>query len=280
MSIMIAAKAASSTEGANHDIIKEKEMEELMSEEKKELTGYIHSLESFGSVDGPGVRYVIFVSGCAMRCQFCHNPDTWDMKVGTPYTADELLKKAVRYKGYWGKEGGITVSGGEPMLQIDFLTELFRKAKAQGIHTTLDTSGNPFTREGERFEKIRKLLEVTDLVMLDIKHIDDEEHKKLTGHTNKNILDCARYLSEQGIPMWIRHVLVPGITDNDEYLKKTREFIDTLDTVMKVEVLPYHTLGEYKWKELGIPYKLEGVEPPTEERIQNAKKILEFNKYK
>ena len=157
-----------------------------MSEEKKELTGYIHSLESFGSVDGPGVRYVIFVSGCAMRCQFCHNPDTWDMKVGTPYTADELLKKAVRYKGYWGKEGGITVSGGEPMLQIDFLTELFRKAKAQGIHTTLDTSGNPFTREGERFEKIRKLLKVTDLVMLDIKHIDDEQHKILTGQIRQD----------------------------------------------------------------------------------------------
>ena len=180
-------------------------MEELMSEEKKELTGYIHSLESFGSVDGPGVRYVIFVSGCAMRCQFCHNPDTWDMKVGTPYTAEELLKKAVRYKGYWGKEGGITVSGGEPMLQLDFLTELFQKAKAQGIHTTLDTSGNPFTREGERFEKIRKLLEVTDLVMLDIKHIDDEQHKILTGQTNRNILDMARYLDEIGKPMWIRH---------------------------------------------------------------------------
>ena len=158
--------------------------------------------------------------------------------------------------------------------------DLFRKAHERGINTNLDTSGQPFTREEPFFSKFNELLKYTDLVMLDIKHIDDEEHRKLTGHTNKNILDCARYLSEQGIPMWIRHVLVPGITDNDEYLKKTREFIDTLDTVMKVEVLPYHTLGEYKWKELGIPYKLEGVEPPTEERIQNAKKILEFNKYK
>ena len=168
----------------------------------------------------------------------------------------------------------------EALLQIDFLIDLFRKAHERGINTDLDTSGQPFTREEPFFSKFNELLKYTDLVMLDIKHIDDEEHKKLTGHTNKNILDCARYLSEQGIPMWIRHVLVPGITDNDEYLKKTREFIDTLDTVMKVEVLPYHTLGEYKWKELGIPYKLEGVEPPTEERIQNAKKILEFNKYK
>ena len=217
-------------------------MEELMSEEKKELTGYIHSLESFGSVDGPGVRYVIFVSGCAMRCQFCHNPDTWDMKVGTPYTADELLKKAVRYKGYWGKEGGITVSGGEPMLQIDFLTELFRKAKAQGIHTTLDTSGNPFTREGERFEKIRKLLEVTDLVMLDIKHIDDEQHKILTGQTNRNILDMARYLDEIGKPMWIRHVLVPERSDKDEYLTRLDAFILWLTgvevTVIGEELVP------------------------------------------
>ena len=160
------------------------------------------------------------------------------------------------------------------------LIDLFRKAHERDINTNLDTSGQPFTREEPFFSKFNELLKYTDLVMLDIKHIDDEEHKKLTGHTNKNILDCARYLSEQGIPMWIRHVLVPGITDNDEYLKKTREFIDTLDTVMKVEVLPYHTLGAYKWKELGIPYKLEGVEPPTEERIQNAKKILEFNKYK
>ena len=194
--------------------------------------------------------------------------------------ADELLDKAERFRSYWGKEGGITVSGGEALLQIDFLIDLFRKAHERGINTNLDTSGQPFTREEPFFSKFNELLKYTDLVMLDIKHIDDEEHKKLTGHTNKNILDCARYLSEQGIPMWIRHVLVPGITDNDEYLKKTREFIDTLDTVMKVEVLPYHTLGEYKWKELGIPYKLEGVEPPTEERIQNAKKILEFNKYK
>ena len=249
-------------------------MEELMSEEKKELTGYIHSLESFGSVDGPGVRYVIFVSGCAMRCQFCHNPDTWDMKVGTPYTAEELLKKAVRYKGYWGKEGGITVSGGEPMLQLDFLTELFQKAKAQGIHTTLDTSGNPFTREGERFEKIRKLLEVTDLVMLDIKHIDDEQHKILTGQTNRNILDMARYLDEIGKPMWIRHVLVPERSDKDEYLIRLNVFIQSLHNVQKVEVLPYHTLGAYKWKELGYEYPLEGIDPPTQERIKNANQLL------
>ena len=242
--------------------------------------GFVHSIESFGSVDGPGIRFLIFLQGCPMRCQFCHNPDSWKTGVGEEWYADDLLDKAERFRSYWGDKGGITVSGGEALLQIDFLLELFEKAHQRGINTCLDTSAQLFTRKGVFFEKFERLMQVTDTVLLDIKHIDDEEHKKLTGHTNKNILDCARYLSEQGIPMWIRHVLVPGITDNDEYLKKTREFIDTLDTVMKVEVLPYHTLGAYKWKELGIPYKLEGVEPPTEERIQNAKKILEFNKYK
>lgn len=249
------------------------------------MDGKIHSIETFGLVDGPGVRYVLFLQGCNMRCKYCHNPETWSFDDAKfTVSAKDAFNKAYKYKNYWRKNGkpngGITVSGGEPLLQIDFVTEFFKLAKEKGVHTTLDSSGSAFTREEPFFSKFNELLKYTDLVMLDIKHIDDEEHKKLTGHTNKNILDCARYLSEQGIPMWIRHVLVPGITDNDEYLQKTREFIDTLDTVMKVEVLPYHTLGEYKWKELGIPYKLEGVEPPTEERIQNAKKILEFNKYK
>ena len=248
------------------------------------MDGKIHSIETFGLVDGPGVRYVLFLQGCNMRCKYCHNPETWSFDDAKfTVSAKDAFNKAYKYKNYWRKNGkpngGITVSGGEPLLQIDFVTEFFKLAKEKGVHTTLDSSGSAFTREEPFFSKFNELLKYTDLVMLDIKHIDDEEHKKLTGHTNKNILDCARYLSEQGIPMWIRHVLVPGITDKDEYLIKTREFIDTLDTVMKVEVLPYHTLGEYKWKELGIPYKLEGVDPPSEERIQNAKKILEFSKY-
>ena len=243
-------------------------------EQANEIKGYVHSLESFGSVDGPGVRYVIFLTGCAMRCQFCHNPDTWNLKKGTLYTADELLKTALRYRTYWGDKGGITVSGGEPLLQIDFLIELFRKAKEAGVHTTLDTSGNPFTREEPFFGKVQELMKYTDLFMLDIKHIDDEEHKKLTGQTNKNILDMAQYLSKNGKKMWIRHVLVPGITTDERYLKQLREFIDTLKTVDRVEVLPYHTLGVFKWKELGIPYQLDGVEPPTEEQIECAKRIL------
>ena len=241
-----------------------------------EVKGYIHSTESFGSVDGPGVRFIIFVSGCPMRCQFCHNPDTWTMKDADWQTADEVLKKALRYKNYWGEKGGITVSGGEPLLQIDFLIELFRKAKKNGVHTTLDTSGNPFTREEPYFSKFNELMKYTDLFMLDIKHIDDEEHKKLTGQTNKNILDMAQYLSKNGKKMWIRHVLVPGITTDERYLKQLREFIDTLKTVDRVEVLPYHTLGVFKWKELGIPYQLEGVEPPTKEQIECAKRILNY----
>ena len=236
--------------------------------------GYIHSLESFGSVDGPGVRYIIFTTGCAMRCQFCHNPDTWIMSKGTEYTADELLNKAIKYRSYWGKEGGITVSGGEPLLQIDFLTELFEKAKEMGIHTTLDTSGNPFTREEPFFSKFERLMKSTDLILLDIKHIDDEQHKILTEQSNKNILDLARYLSDINKPVWIRHVLVPERNDKDEYLIRLREFIDTLQNVQKVEVLPYHTLGVYKWQELGYEYKLEGIEPPTKERVDNARKIL------
>ncbi|MDO4647089.1 MAG: pyruvate formate-lyase-activating protein [Eubacteriales bacterium] len=236
--------------------------------------GYVHSLESFGSVDGPGVRYLIFLTGCAMRCQFCHNPDTWKMTDGTEYTADELLEKAVRYRSYWGAEGGITVSGGEPLLQIDFLLELFTKAKKMGIHTTLDTSGNPFTRKEPFFGKFQKLMEVTDLLLLDIKQINPVRHKILTGQENDNILDLANYLSEIHKPVWIRHVLVPKRSDFDEDLYKLREFLDTLTNVERVEVLPYHTLGVYKWEQLGIPYELTGIDSPTRERVENAEKIL------
>lgn len=238
------------------------------------MEGYIHSTESFGSVDGPGVRFVIFTAGCPMRCQFCHNPDTWNMKTGTLTSTDDLIKKALRYRSYWGDEGGITVSGGEPLLQIDFLTELFKKAKENGIHTTLDTSGNPFTREEPFFSKFNELMQYTDLFLLDIKHIDEKEHIRLTGHTNKNILDLATYLSDMKKPVWIRHVLVPKRSDKDEYLDRLHEFILTLHNVERVEVLPYHTLGAYKWKELGMEYPLEGIDPPTAERVENARKRL------
>ena len=238
------------------------------------VKGYVHSLESFGSVDGPGVRFIIFLSGCAMRCQFCHNPDTWKMKDGEEYTADELLDRAERFKEYWGDKGGITVSGGEPLLQIDFMTELFRKAKSRGINTCIDTSGQPYTEEEPYYSKFLELMEYTDLVMLDIKHIDPEGHKILTKCPNDNILALAKKLSDLGVRMWIRHVLVPERNDEDGYLIKLRRFIDTLKTVEKVEVLPYHTLGVHKWQTLGIPYELEGIDPPSKERIENARRIL------
>lgn len=234
----------------------------------------VHSLESFGAADGPGVRYVIFLQGCRMRCQFCHNPDTWEEQGGTEYTAEELLSKALRYRNYWGAEGGITVSGGEPLLQMDFLLEFFTLAKKMGIHTVLDTSGQPFTREEPFFGTLEKLMEVTELLLLDIKEMNPERHRRLTGRDNGNILDFARYLSEIGKPVWIRHVLVPERSDFTEDLQSLRAFLDTLTNVERVEVLPYHTLGVFKWENMGIKYPLEGIRPPEAERIARAEEIL------
>lgn len=243
------------------------------------MKGYIHQLESFGSVDGPGVRFIIFFAGCPLRCKYCHNPDTWDMMKGKQYTADELLDEAITCREYWGTKGGITVSGGEPLAQIDFLLELFTKAKERGINTCIDTAGGPFTREGEWFEKFKQLMNVTDVLLMDIKHINEEEHIKLTGHTGKNIIEMFCYLDEINKPVWIRHVLVPGITDNDEYLIQTRDFIRTLGNVQRVEVLPYHGLGAMKYKDLGIDYVLKDTNSPTAERVQNAREILECAEY-
>ena len=279
-----------------------------------ETTGYIHSIDSFGSVDGPGVRFVTFLQGCHMRCRYCHNPDTWKLANADAVseqpisenaaqahanavqntasdsaapssvcnykemTPSALIRQALRYKRYWGKEGGITVSGGEPLLQIDFMNELFRLAKENGVGTVLDTAGQPFTREDPFFSKLTDLMENTDLVMLDLKHIDPEKHRALTGHTNENILAFARYLNEIGKPMWIRHVLVPGVTDDNENLHGIRAFLDTLSNVKKVEVLPYHTLGIYKWESLGIPYTLKDVDPPTADTVKRAEEILGCSK--
>lgn len=237
--------------------------------------GFVHSVESFGSVDGPGIRFLIFLQGCPMRCQFCHNPDSWKTGIGEERTADELLDQAERFRAYWGDNGGITVSGGEALLQIDFLLELFEKAKQRGIGTCLDTSAQLFTRKTPFFEKFERLMELTDTVLLDIKHIDDEEHRKLTRHSNANILDCARYLSEIDKPVWIRHVLIPGITDKDEYLVRLRDFLSTLHNIERIEVLPYHTLGVYKYEKLGIDYPLKDVLPPAAERVANANDILQ-----
>lgn len=235
------------------------------------MIGHIHSTESFGAADGPGVRFIVFMQGCHMRCRYCHNPDTWKMDGGDEVTADEILKRALRFKPYWGKDGGITISGGEPLLQIDFVIELFKKAKELGINTCIDTAGNPFTKEEPFFSKFEELMKYTDLVLLDLKEINPARHKDLTGFDNSNIIEMAKYLSEINKPVWIRHVLVPEHSDFDEDLDALGDFIDTLSNVDRVEILPYHTLGKFKWENLGIPYTLESISPPSAERIENAK---------
>ena len=235
------------------------------------MIGHIHSTESFGAADGPGVRFIVFMQGCHMRCRYCHNPDTWKMDGGDEVTADEILKRALRFKPYWGKDGGITISGGEPLLQIDFVIELFKKAKELGINTCIDTAGNPFTKEEPFFSKFEELMKYTDLLLLDLKEINPARHKDLTGFDNSNIIEMAKYLSEINKPVWIRHVLVPEHSDFDEDLDALGDFIDTLSNVDRVEILPYHTLGKFKWENLGIPYTLENISPPSAERIENAK---------
>ena len=238
------------------------------------MIGRVHSFESFALVDGPGVRFCVFLQGCNMRCQYCHNPETWNKEVGEEWTPEDLFKKVYRYKNYWGKDGGITVSGGESLLQLEFVTEFFEIAKEKGVHTAIDTSGNPFSMEPEYLEKFDKLMEVTDLFILDLKEMDDEKHKKLTGCTNQNIIALARYLSDHGKDMWNRHYLVPGLTDDEEGLVALRDFIAELKTVTRVEILPYHTLGLFKWEKLGINYPLDGVATPTDEEVKRAESIL------
>ncbi len=244
------------------------------------MEGYIHSLETFGTVDGPGVRFVVFFQGCPMRCRYCHNPDTWHMEDGTLMGSEEILNLFERNRSYY-KTGGITATGGEPMLQMDFLTELFAKAKEKGIHTCLDTSGIFFPVEGgEHFpgvtmEKIEALIEVTDLLLLDIKHIEDEEHKKLTRHSNQPSLSFAKYLDRIKKPIWIRHVVVPGITFDSDELRELGRFIATLTNVEKLEVLPYHAMGKVKYDNLGIEYSLADTKQLTKDEAELARKYIE-----
>lgn len=236
-------------------------------------------MESFGSVDGPGVRYVVFMQGCNMRCKYCHNPETWACSGGDEYLPDELFDKVIKYRSYWGKgseTGGVTVSGGEPLLQIDFVTAFLSLLKEQGVHTAIDTSGQPFTRDDAFLDSFDKLLQYTDLFILDIKLADESGHKELTGFTNSNILDMAQYLSDKGVPMWIRYVLVPGITDDESDLRKAAEFIRTLKTVERIEVLPYHSLGVPKWHSMGLKYSLESVSAPTKEELSFAEEIFKL----
>ena len=238
------------------------------------MDGYIHSTESFGAVDGPGVRFVIFFQGCPMRCQYCHNPDTWDRQSGDVRDAASLIEEYEHNRLFY-KNGGITVTGGEPLMQIDFLLELFRLAKKKDIHTCIDTSGVTYHPGDSAYNrKLDELMTMTDLVMLDIKHMDPAAHRKLTGHDNEGILAFARYLDEKQIPIWIRHVVVPGITDDEDALFRLGWFIGGLSSVKALYVLPYHTLGVSKYEALGIPYPLCGIENATKEQAARAKQII------
>ncbi len=240
------------------------------------MTGYIHSKESFGTVDGPGIRYVLFMQGCPMRCLYCHNPDTWDIGKGEAITPEEVIGEFNKNCSFYSK-GGITVSGGEPLLQVDFLIGLFKKAKEENIHTCIDTSGVTYNPENKEYtDKLNELMQYTDLVMLDIKHINPSAHKNLTGKDNGRILEFAKFLEEKNIPLWIRHVIVEGYTDKPEDLISLGEFIGRLKNLKALDVIPYHNMGEVKYKELGIEYPLQGMQSLTTSRVQEAKKhILE-----
>ena len=241
---------------------------------EKDLNYYakVHSVESFGTVDGPGIRFVIFLQGCSLRCKYCHNRDTWDINGGEYKSVDEIIEKIKNYKNYIiPSGGGVTVTGGEPLLQAKFLVELFKRLKEENIHTCIDTSGMFGITDD-----IKKVLELTDLVLLDIKHIDDEKCKDLVGASNKKELEFARYLSDNGIKMWIRQVLVPGYTDDEADLIKLGEFIRSLKTVEKVQVLPYHSMGKYKWEKLGKKYELEGVREATQEDVKRAENLIKY----
>lgn len=235
------------------------------------IKGRIHSTESFGTVDGPGVRFVVFFQGCPLRCKYCHNPDTWDFSGGREVTADELMKEYDSYKEFL-KSGGITATGGEPLAQPEFLTELFRLAKSKGVHTCLDTSAGCY--DPDSHSRIDEALKYTDLVMLDIKHIDDAAHKQLTGHTNRNILAFAEHIRELGIPVWIRHVVVPGITDDRDELFRLGEYIATLKNIKALDVLPYHDMAKSKYEQLGILYPLPDTPPLTKEQAIAAREII------
>ena len=235
------------------------------------LTGRIHSFETLGAVDGPGIRFVLFMQGCPLRCKYCHNRDTWDLKGGKEYTVDEIFNKIIRYKNYFiTSNGGVTVSGGEPLLQPDFLIELFTRLKQVGIRTALDTSGM-----FDITEKIKKLIDLTDLFLVDIKCINDEICKDLVGRSNKKELEFIKYLDSIGKEIWIRQVIVPTITDKEEDLYKLRDFINSIDSISRVDLLPYHDLGKYKWIELNEVYPLENIRVANSSDIDRVKAILE-----
>ena len=238
------------------------------------MSGRIHSLESFGTVDGPGVRFVVFVQGCPMRCAYCHNPDTRAMTGGKIMEASEIIEQYERNIAFY-KNGGITVTGGEPLMQVDFLIELFTLAKEKSIHTCIDTSGIAYKPDNTAFiEKLDRLMTLTDLVMLDIKHIDPEKHKELTQQPNDGILAFCEYLNDRQVDVWIRHVVVPTITDDDTYLYKLGYFIGQFTNVKALDILPYHTMGKPKYEQLGMEYKLDGIPAMDKNKVIEKKQVV------
>lgn len=235
------------------------------------VKGYIHSTESFGTVDGPGIRFVVFMQGCPMRCLYCHNPDTWRTTGGTEVTVDYIIDQFLSYKEFM-KDGGITLTGGEPLLQMDFVIEVFKACKKKGIHTCLDTSGITFNPKDTT--KFDELIKYTNLVMLDIKHIDEQKHKALTGHSNKNILAFAEYLRDNDIDVWIRHVVVPNVTQNDDDLYRLGRFLGTLKNMKALDVLPYHTMGKVKYEKLGMEYPLGDIPSLSKEDAIKSRDII------
>ncbi len=233
------------------------------------LTGKVHSIETCGTVDGPGIRFVVFMQGCPLRCQYCHNPDTWKMTDGVDYTVDAIFNDAIKYKSYMKfSKGGITLTGGEPLLQVDFLIELFKKCKADGMHTAIDTSGYVFN------EKVKELLDLTDLVILDIKNYDPEQYQYITGVRLDPTLEFLDYLKKINKPTWIRYVLVPDLTDDLRTIEDLSEYLSDYKNVEKIEILPFHKMGEFKWEALNIPYQLKGTNEPTEALMQQVLEIF------
>lgn len=234
------------------------------------MIGKLHSYESCGTVDGPGLRYVVFTQGCPLRCKYCHNPDTWDInEPKITIEPDDLMKQIKKYENFFKKTGGVTFTGGEPFLQAKFISEVLQRCKNEGYHTAVDTSGFIFN------DDVKQALKYTDLVLLDIKSINPQTYLILTEVPLDNTLKFAEYASKNGIKLWIRHVLIPNYTDKDEDLNLLAEYITSLKTVEKIEILPYHKMGEYKWTAMGKDYPLKMIEPPTSERIENAKNIFE-----
>lgn len=236
-----------------------------------EIKGRIHSFETFGTVDGPGIRFIVFMKGCPLKCKYCHNRDCWSSEGARLYSAEEVMTEIRKYRNFIDSSGGgVTVSGGEPLIQAGFVAELFRKCREEGIHTAVDTSGYV------ELESVKEVLEYTDLVLLDLKHADEDKHKELTGVETGKIKLFTEYLGKIGKPVWIRYVLVPGYTDDEADLLAAHEYLKNFKNIEKVEVLPYHSMGKVKWEKLNLEYPLEGIRSPTPEEVEKARKILNF----